>query len=105
MTPEMIISKCAEAMGGMEKIIGIKTLRMNEIYPDHGEHPMIFEMKRPNLFRNPRANLVFDGKRAFFLKGPDNNLKPELVPEDEWKDFEMEFFFPMALLTDRATAK
>jgi len=95
-TAEMIVAKCAEAMGGMEKISLIKTMRVNEIFPDHGEHAMIFEMKRPNWFRNPRINLVFDGKRACFLKGPGNKSGPELVDEDEWKDFEvdMAFHFP-----------
>jgi hypothetical protein len=93
---ELIISKCAEAMGGLEMISSIKSLKINEVFPDHGEHPMIFEMKRPNLFRNPRINLVFDGKRACFLKGSDNNSEPELVDEDEWKDFEVDiaFHFP-----------
>ena len=93
---ELIISKCAEAMGGQEMISSIKSLRINEVFPDHGEHPMIFEMKRPNLFRNPRINLVFDGKRACFLNGSDNNSKPELVDEEEWKDFEVDiaFHFP-----------
>jgi len=83
-------------MGGGVKINEIRSLKIDEIYPDHGEEPMTFEMKRPNLFRNPRANLVFDGKRACWLNGRDNKSRPEMVPAEEWKDFEVDiaFHFP-----------
>lgn len=89
-TSREIISLCAEAMGGIEKINQVKTLRFKAIYPDHGDHPMVFEMKRPNLSMIPTTNLVFDGKRACFLKGQDNQSAPELVDKEEWKDFEVE---------------
>jgi len=90
LTSEGIITQCAEAMGGIAKISEVKTLRIKAVYPDHGDHPLAYEMKRPNLSMNPTINLVFDGKRACFLKGQDNQSAPELVNAEEWKDFEKE---------------
>lgn len=89
-TSEKIIANCANAMGGMEKINSVITIRFRSVYPDHGSHTLVFEMKRPNLSMNPAINLVFDGQRACFLKGQDNKSEPELVDEEEWKDFEVE---------------
>ena len=89
-TSEEIIAKCAEAMGGMEKINSVHTLRFRAVFPDHGSHPLVYEIKRPNLSMNPAINLVFDGQRACFLKGQDNKSAPELVDQEEWKDFEVE---------------
>lgn len=89
-TTEEIIASCAEAIGGMEKINSVQTIRFRAVYPDHGSHPLVFEMKRPNLSMNPAINLMFDGRRACFLKGQDNKSEPELVDEEEWKDFEVE---------------
>jgi len=100
MTTGEIIAKCAEAMGGIEKIKVVKTLRFKSVYPDHGYHPLVFEMKRPNLSMNPAVNLVFDGQRACFLKGQDNESASELVNEEEWKDFEVEIAFKFPAFFD-----
>jgi len=96
MTSEKIISKCAEALGGHDILDNIETLYVKAIYPDHGDDPMEFIMKRPNQSFNPRANLVFDGKRICFLKGTDGESGPELAPEGDWKDGEVEiaYHFP-----------
>jgi hypothetical protein len=95
-TSEEIIAKCAEALGGYDILNNIKTLYVKAIYPDHGDDPMEFIMKRPNQSLNPRANLVFDGKRICFLKGMDGKSGPELAPEGDWKDGEVEiaYHFP-----------
>ena len=90
LSAEEIISRCAEAMGGIQNIGNLRTLRMYRIYPDHGEHPLIFEMKRPNQSRDAGGQLVFDGKRACWIRGVDGNSKPELVAPEEWIDFEVE---------------
>lgn len=99
-TTAEIIARCAGAMGGIEKINEVKTLRFKTVYPDHDFHPLVFEMKRPNLSMNPAVNLVFDGQRACFLKGQDNKSAPELVDEEEWKDFEVEIAFKFPAFFD-----
>ncbi|HUS86050.1 MAG TPA: hypothetical protein VMW76_02330 [Bacteroidales bacterium] len=96
MTSEKIIDKCADALGGYDVINNIETIHVRAIYPDHGDVPMEFIMKRPNRSFNPRANLVFDGKRICFLKGRDGKSDPEFAPEGDWKDGEVEigYHFP-----------
>lgn len=96
LSAEEIISRCAAAMGGIQNINNIKTIRIHRVYPDHGGHPLIFEMKRPNLSRHGEGKLVFDGERACWIRGVDGASKPELVDPAEWKDFELEiaYVFP-----------
>ncbi len=96
LTAEEIISRCAAAMGGIQNINDMRTIRMYRIYPDHGEHPLIFEMERPNRSRDAGGKLVFDGKRACWIRGVDGNSQPELVDPEEWIDFEVEiaYVFP-----------
>ncbi len=96
LSTEEIISRCAAAMGGIHNINNIKTIRTHRVYPDHGEHPLIFEMKRPNLSRHAGGKVVFDGKRACWIRGVDGDSKPELVDPAEWKDYELEiaYVFP-----------
>jgi hypothetical protein len=95
-TAERIVSRCAEALGGYDVLNGIDTLYVKAIYPDHGDIPMEFIMKRPNKSFNPRSNLVFDGERICFLKGRDGRSDPEFAPEGDWKDGEVEigYHFP-----------
>jgi TolB protein len=81
MTAERLIDECARAMGGVEKIAALETLRSTQHFPDH-ENLICYEIKRPNRVRMG-DQLVFDGKRASWLTG-------ELVPQEEWKDFEVD---------------
>jgi hypothetical protein len=96
LTSQDIVDKCAEAMGGWEKIKDLKTLRIGGVWPDHGDNILYFEMKRPNLCYNPQAFLSFNGKRACLLKGKDYNSEPVIVDPEEWKDYELEmgYYFP-----------
>ncbi|MFH1941850.1 MAG: hypothetical protein ABIL68_07070, partial [bacterium] len=96
MTAEKLIARCADAMGGQDNIENIKTLRIGAVYPDHGNHALFIEIKRPNLSYNPQSKIVFDGKRLCWTKGTDGNSAPELVDAEEWKDGEVEigFYFP-----------
>lgn len=97
MTAKRVVDECAQAMGGMEQIQQIKTLRVAYNWPDHGI--LRYEIKRPNKVRMG-DNLVFDGERASWLEGvisADGSVrKAELVPQEEWKDYEMDigWFFP-----------
>jgi len=95
MTLNQIISRCTEAMGGSEIIDNIENLRIGAVFPDHGSQALYFEMKRPNLSYSPQSGIVFDGKRACFMR----RTEPELVGEEEWKDFDVEigFWFPAFL--------
>jgi hypothetical protein len=98
-TAEDVVSACAEALGGRDAIGDIKTLRLSYQLPDH-RGPAHLELKRPNLLRIG-GDIVFDGERAAILaRQPlvDGTPRPaELVPSEEWKDFEMEvgWFFPV----------
>ena len=90
MTAERLVEECAKAMGGIEKIDALETMRTTQHWPDHGL--IRYEIKRPNLVRMG-DDLVFDGERAAWVKGrnADGTLREaELVPQDEWKDFEMD---------------
>ena len=96
LTAEQIVARCALAMGGQDKIKALKTMRFQPIFPDHGYKPLPFELKRPNLSRVINSLLVFDGKRACFLKGSTGKSGPEMVDAEEWQDYEVEigFYFP-----------
>lgn len=86
-----IVARCADAMGGMEAIQAVATLRVAAVYPDHGAGPIVSEIKRPNLIRTRWT--VFDGHRGALLArtGKDGQpLPPELIPADELKDFEVD---------------
>ena len=81
MTAERLVNECARAMGGVEKIKSLETMRLIQHFPDHGGL-IRYEIKRPNCVRMG-DELVFDGERAAWLEG-------ELVPQGEWKDFEVD---------------
>ncbi len=87
LTAERLVDECVQAMGGMEKIDALETLRLAQHWPDHGL--IRYEIKRPNLVRMG-DNLVFDGERASWLEGRNAEGTPRLVPAEEWKDFEMD---------------
>ena len=99
-TPQDIISKCAEAIGGIEKIEGLKTVCMDVTFPGHGDTPSHYEIKRPNLVRyGDRSGIVFDGNSAYILRRQSSDGTPlavEIVDAEEWKDFEVEiaWFIP-----------
>ncbi|MFC2120692.1 hypothetical protein ACFLTI_03765, partial [Bacteroidota bacterium] len=82
--------------GGYEIINNVKTISIKAVYPDHGAVPMEIDIKLPNLSINPRSNIVFDGSKICLLNGRDGISGPELAPEDEWKDGEVEiaYHFP-----------
>jgi len=96
LTAKGIVARCARAMGGEGAIKNLKTLRFHSLYPDHGTEPILFEIMRPNRCRNPRAQLIFDGKQACFLRGADGKSDQQMVESGELIDFEVEigYFFP-----------
>jgi len=96
LTSAEIIARFAQAMGGQVKIDQLKTLRVGAVYPDHGDHSLFFEIRRPNMSYTPQADLVFDGERACLLRGMDLNSKPEMVDPADLVDFDVEigYFFP-----------
>jgi len=96
LTAAEVIAHCAQAMGGISRIDRLKTLRVGAVYPDHLTRPLFVEIKRPNMSYNPQGQLAFDGKRACFLKGQDQNSKPEMIDPRELVDYDVEngYFFP-----------
>lgn len=100
-----VIAKCAEAMGGMDKIKSLKALRLTVLYPKHD--PVITDLMLPNKIRNKSNSIaIYDGKRACLLDRPPakkDTPRPDIiVPKEEWKDFEAEFalFFPIFFFTE-----
>lgn len=90
-TAERLVSECAAAMGGIEKIDSLKTMRITQRFPDHSD-PIHYDIERPNRVRMGDL-LVFDGKRASWLEGTNDDGTPrkaELVPPEAWKDFEID---------------
>lgn len=95
-----LVARCAEAMGGEARIRAIRSLRVEMVYPDHGDTPVVQEIRRPNRFRSERAGshvTVFDGARASRQRlAPGASAAPTLVPAEELADFEVEiaWLFP-----------
>ncbi|UCC43909.1 MAG: hypothetical protein JSU65_12460 [Candidatus Zixiibacteriota bacterium] len=89
MTAQRLIDECAQAMGGIEKIDSLQTIRLAQNWPDH-KNLIYYEIKRPNCVKLG-VNAVFDGERASLLERTraDGTLREaRLVPQEEWKDFE-----------------
>jgi hypothetical protein len=74
-------------MGGVEKIGSLKTMRLAENLADRPVR--VSEIRRPNLTKTAGV-WVFDGNRAALLTvNVDGTPGAELVPEEEWYNFEM----------------
>jgi TolB protein len=90
-TAERLVAECVKAMGGIDKIDALETMRFTQNFPDHAGL-IQYEIRRPNRVRMG-DELVFDGKQGSWLEGrnADGTLrKAELVPQEEWKDFEVD---------------
>jgi len=90
------VIRCAKAMAGSESLENLKTLRF-EARNSGQKQSLKWEIIRPNLLRKERERafvLLFDGRRAGYLEGP--NLEngtlqgPHLVPQDDWHHFELD---------------
>jgi len=82
-----ILDSCTEVMGGSDLIDSIETLKLTMNWPDHGT--LYTEIKRPNMVRLGES-LIFNGTYCVLLGSPDP------VPEEEWKDNEVDiaWYFP-----------
>jgi hypothetical protein len=93
-----VVARCAEAMGGFDRIGKVQTMRFEYVLPDHGPNGMTAsaEIGRPNLMRFPGAGIVYDGRRACLLRGSKGDGKPEFLDEGELTHFETEpaLYFP-----------
>jgi len=78
-TIDSLISACAEAMGGVERIAELQTMRFAQYFPDHGG-TLHYEIRRPDNVRMG-DQLVFNGEWGAFL------TSDELIAQEEWKDF------------------
>lgn len=90
MPVEEIVARCAEALGGIEIVESLSTLNLVIQFSDHGGLSY-YDIARPNQSRMSNL-LVFDGKRAAWLERREGirMLPPELVPESDWIDFEVD---------------
>jgi hypothetical protein len=87
-----LINKVYDALGGKDALDNVQTLKVYSIYPDHGNHEIAFELKRPNLSRDSNGKVIFDGKRAVIIEAD----KIKSIPASEIADFEIviAFHFP-----------
>lgn len=99
-TAEQVLARCADALGGADRIAAVRTLRFSVSYPDSAAL-VVNEISRPSRIRTEAGYiLVFDGARAGFLKGAPASdgidPGPLLLAEESWKDFEVDiaFLFP-----------
>ncbi len=87
---EDVIKKCAEAMGGIEKINSIKSIRLSVKYQGH-KHVNFYDIKRPNFYKTTSDNnsnsMIFDGKRACFFKSKNEKSIKEMIKKKEMSDF------------------
>lgn len=79
---DQIIAQYMEAVGGEDVISNLRNLRIVQDFPDHAGF-QIAEIERPNKVRLGEY-VVFDGETAYILD------PPEAVPEEEYKDFEVD---------------
>ncbi len=98
-----VIGRCAQAMGGADKIAAVRGLRLEVVYADHDQQPVIHEIRRPHQIRTERAGdyiSIFDGERGGFLQydksKPDQPPVSRAVPPEAARGFETDlvWFFP-----------
>jgi hypothetical protein len=89
-----VIAKVGEALGGMDRMDHLKTLRFIVRYPGHS-YKVTTDIERPNKMRNSGGKGIglFDGKTAGLLhQNADTGKYTELTPvkEDMIADFYVE---------------
>src|SRR5215467_2845982 len=92
-TADEIVAKYIKAVGGMEKIQAVKTLRRSgKIVAGGGfELPTILENKRPNMFRQEiilqglTGVIAYNGKNGWKVEPFQGKKDPESLGEDEMK--------------------
>ena len=103
MEASAVIAKCAEAMGGAARIKAIRTLRLEVVYPDHGESAVLQEIRLPNKIRTEKPGeyaSIFDGRTGAVLKydpaKPGQVPVPQVLPAEAARGFETDlvWFFP-----------
>jgi len=90
-----VVARCAEAMGGRAAIESLRSLRVEVVYPDHGEAPISHEVRRPHQFRTEsegRYVLVFDGSRASYrdLDPAKTGRSPVSLPPEQLADLDVD---------------
>jgi outer membrane lipoprotein-sorting protein len=87
-----IIAKHIEAMGGLEKIKSVKSVRMTGTMAVQGiEAPIVLEIKRPNSLRmditvqGMVGSQGFDGTKGWSLMPFTGSTTPQEMPEEEMR--------------------
>ena len=95
-TADSIIEAYKKSAGDSGKMDSIKSLHFEIEFPGH-DYLVIVDVQRPDKIRTSGGDkyiLVFDGKRAAYLKGAPSESGQEtgsrLLPKNEWKDFEVD---------------
>lgn len=94
LTAEEIVAKYLEAIGGLDKLKSIQSLRMTgKITMGPGlEAPMTMEMKRPSAMRmefsvqGMTAITAFDGQKGWQVVPFGGQTEPEPLPDDQADD-------------------
>lgn len=95
LTADDVIARAAENWGGMERLGGLSTLRVEMTFHEH-DYLVTVDVARPNLVRTTGGDQyisVFDGAEAGFLKMTARDgtpTDPFRVEEEQVKDWELE---------------
>ena len=97
LTAEEVVAKNIQARGGIEKIRGVKTLRMTgTMLVGEDRLPTTIEWKRPSSTRwefeadDQTAIQVFDGKNGWTLMPFEGNTDPEPMSSAELEDIALQ---------------
>lgn len=93
-TTTAVVAGCAKAMGGEGRIRALRTLRVEVVYTDHGDKPIVYEIRRPNRYRieSPGRYVTrFDGRQASRQRLDRTPLAPPvLMRAAEMADVDLE---------------
>jgi hypothetical protein len=91
----IVVADCAKAMGGEARIRALRTLRVEVVFGDHGDAPIVYEIRRPNQYRIESAGRYvtrFDGRQASQqrLDPSHPSAAPVLMPASVMADVDLE---------------
>jgi hypothetical protein len=89
----LLVDRCAQALGGRERLAALRTLRVTSVYAEH-PRPVVQEWRRPTGVHVAGTAFYFDGQRAW-KEGP-GEAPPILMDPEFLQHCELDaaFLFP-----------
>lgn len=104
-TADEVVGNYVKAIGGLDKISSLKTIRMTAKVSGGGmEMPIIMTFKRPNMMMNEITlqGMVmkqgYDGKQGWYINPFGGKKDPEVLPDDQGKMFQKQSDFEGGLV-------